>query len=346
MEIQYTPNTCFIPSRRSDVVDIDEIVHLPKSEMMDFRLLRLDVMDPLVGSREKLVRKVTEMPPDELDEMLLIMEDACEHSKVGSCDEPEWFDIHNDPDAGGSIERLLALLLAVLRLVAKVNTEQTKNAAQMGILSTKLAEQSGAFSVNSAMSSLSGASTAFCVGGIMTALGVMTSGKGINTNIGNIKKNVSEVDNLRSKSTQINNEIASLSTSYRSPEVLHTKKNDLAALQHEARNVESLISSSLTEQQILRLSADRMQMAGNAMIGLSYTTGGLGIAAFGVRAASEKADATISDAHKEVASGLQRNEDQAAQQKADIVAKILALVAAAQDANIQTVSTLSQAIRV
>jgi hypothetical protein len=344
MEIQHYAGT-YIPSCHRP--DSTKIANLIETEMIDIGLLQLESMDTLTGtglSGEKIIRSVVEMSTGEVEDMLRVLEGFVDHSRIGDFNEQEWIDINRNPDAVGSIERLLALLLTVLRLVARVSTEQTNNAAQMGILTTKLAEQSGTFSVNSAMSNFSGAGTALFATGIMTGMGVMTSIKGVGANIKNMEKNMADVDKLKIQSAQIDNEVASLATSARSQEAHPSKKSELSILQQKARDIESLVSASTTEQQISRLKADRMQMAGGAMTGISYPIGTIGMTAFGVKAASEKADSTISDAQKEVASSLQRNEDQAAQQKAEIVAKILALVAAAQDSNLQTVATVSHRI--
>jgi hypothetical protein len=260
----------------------------------------------------------------------------------------------------------LELLFSLLQLMAKANTERSRNAAKMGEIAVHQAKVSGDNNVGAANSNLAGSITALAVGVGVAGVGFSQYSKGAKGHSGNLDGNNKK---LQVKTVEKNREEVvakqqarpvNTDTPQEKLDKVAAKKSELDAEDGSRAQLvqpEMKVSDGVTEKSgptkdfNQGVSGDnsvdfgRGQFAGQAISGFSPFVSNVAQSGFGIYSASKSAEAKVNDAEHDIASNLQHNEDQLTQRLSDLMVKLLSLItSAAEEAN-RNIAERSQAIK-
>lgn len=305
---------------------------------------------------QPLLDAVVNMSPDKRKEVVSMLDDLASASKgteVSKLLDEKLPEVKNEASGKYSIDALFELLYALLRKLGEAATARNVNGAKMAEIALKQAQASGNNLVGSAQSTFSGALLSAGLSMGIAASGFGLTNKGSNRQIGNLKSNgANGLDHGQSAGglhTAMNNNKTVLG---KEPPSLPKLDNDFvpggAGLEVSQRTVTGVGNQSQLmhgAQNTDQLQHVMYQQSGFAVSSMAMPIGQVAASGFNIHGAEQQASAKVNDSHQEVASSMQRSEEQGGQHVIDMIAKLFALIIqSGQEAN-QNVGELSLAIK-
>lgn len=275
-------------------------------------------------------------------------------------------DVEKEASGGNAIDRLLDLLFMLISTLGKGQSARNGNAAKFAEMSVKLTEASGQKGINAAQISLGGAIAGMVMSTTTAAIGYGINARGTSNQIDNLKKNARTMDNMKKTNVHVDNEMRHPTSPMTgtSPQervkVIETRRgpvevdpcqqnltpDERAVFEQPQLRSEALIQSKDHAFKISQLEAGRLQAAGSAVTGMTHQVGAVMPAVAATQAAAASAAAKADEAQGQVASSVQRSDEQQAQHGTELLMKIFALIAASSEMNRGTLDAISQGIKV
>lgn len=320
--------------------------------------LRLELHDTL--------QAMPEQKREEVRTTLRQLQRASGGTELGQILDEKMPDVEKEAKSGTNIDRLMDLLFTLIAALGKGQAARSVSSAKFAEMSVKLAQASGQKGIDAANINLCGTIAGFAFSAITAGIGFGVSARASSNNIDNLRTNSKFAENMKKTNIHVDGEMKrpALPATGKSPQerlnVIETQKGkvNVEPCQKNLQPEENAVLRQplqRTEEQIQKREFafrerqhkhEKQKVAGHAISGMVNQVGGLMPAIAGAEAAAQNAASKTTDAEGQVASTIQRSDEQQAQHATELLMKLFAQIVSVTDLNRGVLDAISQGIKV